>query len=324
MRLVDLDDVLAAAKRLRGTALRTPLLPAPWAASGAGAVWLKPENLQPIGAFKIRGAYNKIAKLPEADRTRGVVAHSSGNHAQAVAYAARAFGIRATIVIPDNAPPMKIEATRAFGATVVLVPVAERARVAAELAEREGLIMVAPFDDPDVVAGQGTVGLEIADDLPTVDLVLVPISGGGLVSGIAVAVKARCPSARVIGVQPELSAHARDSLRAGFPVSWAPERAAATMADALRVGRLGEITWAHVSALVDDVVTVSEDDIAAAVRALAFRGRLVAEPGGAVAVAAVLARAVDVTGDSVAVVSGGNVDPALFARLLAAPVAPSG
>lgn len=324
MTLVGIAEVEAAAERLRGVALRTPLLPATWAAlPGFGPVWLKPESLQPIGAFKIRGAYNKIAKLAEADRARGVVAHSSGNHAQAVAFAAQAFGIRATIVIPETAPAVKIDATRALGATVVLVQARDRTRVAAELAERDGLVSVPPFDDVDIIAGQGTVGLEIADDLPDLDLVLVPMSGGGLLSGIAVAVKARCPAARVIGVQPELAAHGRASLQAGLPVVWSPERTAATMADALRVGMFGVATWEHVHALVDDIVTVTEDEIAEAVRALAFRARLVAEPGGAVATAAILAGAVELRGPTVAIVSGGNVDPAMYARLLAAPTAAS-
>jgi threonine dehydratase len=317
-RLVSLAEIEAAARRLRTVAVRTPLVPAGWLATDSGRVWLKPEMLQPVGAFKIRGAYNKIASLPEAERQRGVVAHSSGNHAQAVAYAARLFGIPATIVIPDSAPAVKIEATRAQGATVVLVPVADRARVAVELADRDGLVMVAPFDDPDVIAGQGTIGLEIVEDLSTVDLVLVPISGGGLISGIAAAVKARAPQARVIGVQPEVAAHARDSLLAGRSVVRPPEETAATMADALRVGRLGEWTWAHISALVDDVVTVTEEQIAAAVRALAFSAHLVAEPGGAVTTAALMAEAVDVRGDTVAVVSGGNVDPMLYLSLLGA------
>ena len=280
-------------------------------------VAFKAESLQPIGAFKIRGAYNKIAKLPEAERARGVVAHSSGNHAQAVAYAAKAFGISATIVIPETAPAMKIAATRAYGATVVLVPAADRVRVAAELAERDGLVSVPPFDDIDVIAGQGTVGLEVAADLPDLELILVPMSGAGLLSGIAVAIKASCPSARVVGVQPELAAHGRESLRAGRPVTWSPDRTIQTTADALRVGMFGAATWEHVHALVDDIVTVTEDEIAEAVRALAFSGRLVAEPGGAVAVAAILAGAVEVSGPTVAVLSGGNVDPELYARLLA-------
>jgi threonine dehydratase len=318
-RLVTLTEIELAARRLHAVAVRTPLVPAGWLAGAAGArVWLKPEVLQPVGAFKIRGAYNKIASLPEAERQRGVVAHSSGNHAQAVAYAARLFGIPATIVIPDSAPAVKIEATRAQGATVVLVPVADRARVAAELADRDGLVMVAPFDDLEVIAGQGTIGLEIVADLPTVELVLVPVSGGGLISGVAAAVKARAAGARVIGVQPEIAAHGRDSLQAGHPVVRPPEQTAATMADALRVGRLGEWTWAHISALVDDIVTVTEAEIEAAVRALAFSGHLVAEPGGAVTTAALMGDAVDVRGDTVAIVSGGNVDPLLYLSLLGA------
>lgn len=312
--LVSLDDVRAAAKRLDGVALRTPLVPAPW----DPGLLLKAESLQPIGAFKIRGAVNAVAALPAGRRARGVVTHSSGNHAQAVAYAARAFGVPAVVVMPDVAAPGKVAATRALGAEVVLVPPAERLVRAEALAAERGLTMVPPFDAPDVIAGQGTVGLEIAEDVPDLACVLVPISGGGLISGVAVAVKALRPRARVIGVEPALAADAQESLRSGRLVGWDVARTYRTVADGLRVDRLGALPWKHVRALVDDIVTVTEEQILDGVRRLAVSARLVAEPSGAVATAAAVAHAAELPpGPRVAVVSGGNVDPALLARVLA-------
>jgi threonine dehydratase len=279
-------------------------------------LWIKPENLQPVGAFKIRGAYNAVARLSADARTRGVVTYSSGNHAQALAYAARALEIPAVIVIQDNAAPVKIESTRALDAEVVVVPLVERESAAAEIAESRGAALIPPFDHPDVIAGQGTIGLEIVADLPDVDVVLVPISGGGLISGIATAVKALRPGVRVIGVEPELSADARASLAAGEVVHWAPELRARTMAEGLQ-SELSELTFAHLRKLVDDIVTVTEDEILAAIAILARQSRIVAEPSGAVATAAYLNRAADLpAGRAVAIVSGGNIDPALLARLL--------
>ncbi len=318
MRLVTLDDIRAAQRRIAGVAVRTPLLPCPWA-DGGRPLWLKPESLQPTGAFKVRGATNAIAALPGEARVRGVVTDSSGNHAQAVAYAARLHGIAAVVVMPDVAPEVKIAATRALGAEVVLVPPAERGAAAAEIAQRGGYAYIAPFDHPDVVAGQGTVGLEIADDAAELDTVLVPVSGGGLISGVATAVKSLRPGVTVVGVEPELAADAQESLRRGELVSWEPSRTYRTIADGLRMG-LSDLTWAHVSAYVDDIVTVSEDEILEAVRVLATRARLVAEPSGAVTAAAYLFHrdALPAGRHHVAVVSGGNVDPALLARLLGA------
>lgn len=322
--LVTLEDLRAAADRLAGVAVRTPLLPAAW----AGGLWLKPENLQPVGAFKIRGAYNRLATLDGTVRARGVVTHSSGNHGQAVAYAARLFGVRAVVVMPDVASPAKREATEALGAEVVLVPPARRLAAAEELADERGYAMVPPYDDPAVIAGQGTVGMEIVDDVtadaPTAlrdpAVVLVPVGGGGLVSGVAAAVKLRCPQVRVIGVEPELAADARDSLRRGERATWPVEDVYRTSADGLRASTLGELTWRHIRTYVDDVVAVSEREIGQAVRALAARARLVAEPSGAVTTAAHLFHDTELPpGPRVAVVSGGNIAPKALAALLSGP-----
>ncbi|MFI2607163.1 threonine/serine dehydratase [Kitasatospora sp. NPDC018619] len=320
MALVGLEELRAARQRIAGVAVRTPLVPAPWAAEGERRLWLKPENLQPTGAFKIRGAYNRLAALTADERARGVVAQSSGNHAQAVAYAARELGIKAVIVMPDTSPAVKVDATRSFGAEVVLVPPSERDALPAELAAEHGYVWVPPYDDPFVIAGQGTVGLEIAEDAPAeLDTVLVPVSGGGLISGTAAALKLTRPGIRVIGVEPELAADARASLRAGRLVEWPVADTYRTIADGLRTPSLGVLPFEHVTAHVDDIVTVTEDEIRATVAVLARRGRLVAEPSGAVAPAAYFHRAAETGGQAVAaVVSGGNLDPALLAELLSA------
>lgn len=314
MTLLSLADLYAARDRIGDVALRTPLLPAPWA---PGELLLKPESLQPIGAFKLRGAYNMVAALPPDVRARGVVTHSSGNHAQAVAYAARAFGVPAVVVMPQAAAPVKVAATRALGAEVLLVPNAERESAALAVAAERGLTVVPPYDDPFVVAGQGTVGLEVCEDAPDVRTVLVPVSGGGLLSGVAVAVAALCPGARVVGVEPELAGDAAESFRRGERVVWSPERTFRTLADGLRTTSVGMLPWEHIQALVADVVTVTEAEIRAAMRVLATRARLVVEPSGAVAVAAYLGRGRPPAGPTVAVLSGGNVDPALLAEVLA-------
>jgi threonine dehydratase len=317
MTLVGIQEVRAAAERIARHAVRTPLLPCLWADEDR-PLWLKPESLQPVGAFKIRGAVNKIASLTPAERSRGVVTHSSGNHAQAVAYAARQFGVPAVIVIPEGAAAVKIAATRALGAEVVLVPPAERERRAAELVAEYGYTLVPPYDDTDVIAGQATVGLEIAADLPDVAAVLVPVSGGGLISGVATAVKALCPGARVFGVEPELAADAAESFRSGRRVAWPAARTHRTIADGLRVTCVGALPWEHIRAHVDDIVTVSEREIVQAVRLLGARARLVAEPSGAVATAAYLfAKPALPAGRTVAIVSGGNVDAGGYAALLA-------
>ena len=312
-----MGDIERAAERIRGVAVRTPLLPTLWG-DAARPLWLKPESLQPVGSFKIRGATNKVASLPPHERARGLVAHSSGNHAQAVAYAARSAGVPALVVMPDAASPVKIAATRALGAEVVLVPPADRDTAAERLAAERGGVLVPPYDDPEVIAGQGTVGLEIVEDLSDVDTVLVPVSGGGLISGVATAVKARRPQTVVLGVEPELAADAAESLRTGERVEWSPADTYRTAADGLRTTSVGRLPWEHIRRFVDGILTVSEDEIAAAGRALALRSRLVAEPSGAVTSAAYLFHAADLpTGRTVAVVSGGNAEPALLGRWLA-------
>jgi threonine dehydratase len=328
--LVSLDEIRVAADRLRGTVVRTPLVPFAGAARATGNLLIKPESLQPTGAFKLRGAYNAVyavtRDLNSCAVPEGVVAHSSGNHGFAVAYAARLLGVRAVIVVPRNASKVKTDAIEATGAELVRVEPSLTARIAAtdEIARVRGYHPVAPFDDRDVIAGQGTVGLEIAEDVKPA-AVLVPVAGGGLVSGIAVAVKALLPGTRVIGVEPELAADARDSLRAGRRVAWKPEQTARTKADALRAEQVGELTFPHLQAYVDDIVTVCEAEMLAAIGRLARQARLIAEPGGAVAVAAALHRdpgelglTPATTEPVVAVLSGGNIDPALLAEILQA------
>lgn len=316
--LVTIGDVKAAAERLDGVITNTPLVTFPWTEP---PLLIKPESLQPVGSFKLRGAYNAISALPAAAAERGVVAHSSGNHAHAVAYAAALLGVRATVVVPHNAPAVKTEPAKRLGARVVTCEPSLQARIAAtrELISEHGYILIPPFDDPAVIAGQGTIGLEIARDRPDTGLVVVPVSGGGLIAGVATAIRALAPAAKVIGVEPELAADARDSLRRGEPVAWPPDATAATIADALRVSQVGALPFAHMRQYVDDIVTVTEAEIREAVRRLATQAHLIAEPGGAVAVAACLLRrdslpAADVP---VAVLSGGNIDPSLLASLLA-------
>ena len=322
MALVTLDDLRDAQKRIAGVAVRTPLLTCPWAETAHRTLHLKPEMLQPTGAFKIRGAYNRLAALTPEERARGVVAQSSGNHAQAVAYAARALGIKAVIVMPDTSPAVKVENTRSFGAEVLLVPMNERDNVPGELVAEHGYVWVPPYDDPWIIAGQGTVGLEIAEDATALDLdlrtVLVPVSGGGLIGGTAAALKLTMPGIRVIGVEPELAGDAAESFRTGERAVWPFELTHRTVADGLRTNTLGALPWEHIQAYVDDIITVTEAEIRSTVAVLARRGRLVAEPSGAAATAAYLHHADELPqGRSVAaVVSGGNLDPALLSELL--------
>ncbi|GHH60494.1 threonine ammonia-lyase [Lentzea cavernae] len=301
--MIALPDVRSAATVIAPHVVRTPLLP-------FGSGWIKPENLQPVGAFKLRGALNALARLE--NRANGVVAYSSGNHAQAVAFAARLHGVPAAIVMPDNTPAVKVEATKALGAEVFIVGITERVERARALVAERGAALIPPFDHPDVIAGQGTIGLEVLDDLPDVEAVVVPMSGGGLISGVGTAIKSLRPDVRVIGAEPELAADIAESLKTGELVRWDPLKRAQTVADALR-DEPSALTWAHISAYVDDVITVSEAEILAAVADLARRARLVAEPSGAVAVAAMR----KIGGRGVAIVSGGNVDPGLLASLLA-------
>ncbi|MGH3242250.1 MAG: threonine ammonia-lyase [Spirillospora sp.] len=322
--LVSLPEIERAAERIKGVAVRTPLVPFahdPAAVrAGEASLWVKAESVQPIGAFKLRGAYSAIASLPPEQRERGVVTHSSGNHAQAVAYAARALGIKAVLVMPHTAPGVKVDACMALGAEIVYVEPNSQARseTADKLADAHGFTLIPPYDDARIIAGQGTVGLEIVQDLPDVDVVLVPISGGGLISGIAAAVKALRPEARIVGVEPELAADARDSMAAGRPVTWEAEDTGRTIADGLRVQRVGDLPFAHMRAHVDGVVTVTEDEIRQAMRRLAREARLIAEPSGAVATAAYLYHRAELPEGRayVSILSGGNVDPALFLDVL--------
>lgn len=321
--LVTVDDVRAAAIRLRGIAMRTPLVEFD---SGPPRILLKAESLQSIGAFKIRGAYNAIAQLGPEDRRRGVVTHSSGNHAQGVARAARLLGVHATVVMPDDAPGVKRDRVAADGADIVTVGVESGAREARarELVEERGLVMIPPYDDDRVIAGQGTCGLEIAEDVADLALVLVPIGGGGLASGVAVAVRAMRPDARIVGVEPELAADAAESLEAGRIVRWDGAATARTIADGTRTQAIGRRPFAHLSRLLDGVVTVSEREIAQAMRLAAERSRLIVEPSGALSLAAAVFRAPelglrDLSGTVVAVISGGNVDPDRYRSLVDAP-----
>jgi threonine dehydratase len=321
--LVSLDRIRAAAATLEGVTLRTPLV-----ALGPPERrhLLKAESLQPIGAFKLRGAYVAIAALDADARARGVITYSSGNHAQGVARAARLLGTRAAIVMPSDAPAIKSARVAADGAQIVVVGPSsdERRQVAEEIAADRGLAIIPPFDDDRIIAGQGTVGLEIAEALPDLAAVLIPIGGGGLASGVAVAVRALRPAARIVGVEPELAADARDSLAAGHIVAWPADQVSRTIADGTRTTALGGRTFAHLTVLLDGIVTVSEDEIAAAVRIAAEEARLVVEPSGALSIAALRFRAAEagldgLAGTIVAIVSGGNVDPDRYREYLTAP-----
>lgn len=328
--MITLTDIQQARNRLDGVAVRTPLIPLecenePHFSQNLRemghppTLYLKPENLQPIGAFKIRGAYNKIASLTDEERARGVITYSSGNHAQGVAYAARALDTKAVIVMPRNAPAVKRDATVALGAEVVYVGPSgvERQLKAEELAAAHGYVMVSPYDDEQIIAGQGTTGLEIVEDLPDVDLVLVPVGGGGLISGVSTAIKSLRPNAKVIGVEPEVACDAQASLRAGHIVKFPAEQVLSTSADGLRAMYIGNITFEHIRRYVDDIVTVSEDEITKTVKILAKNPKTLAEPSGAVAPAAWLFRrdALPESKATVAVISGGNIDPELLQRL---------
>ncbi|HEU5452786.1 MAG TPA: threonine/serine dehydratase [Terriglobales bacterium] len=317
--MVKLDDVRQAQARLRGVALHTPLLPAP-PQPGAPRLFLKAENLQPVGAFKVRGAYNKIASLSGEERSRGVISYSSGNHAQGVAYAARALGVKAVIVMPRTAPKIKLDATAGYGAEIVLVGPSshERKARAEELAQQHGYVIVPPYNDEAIIAGQGTIALEILQDMPDVELVLSPVGGGGLISGVAAAIKQLRPEIKVVGVEPELANDAQLSFRARKMVELSPEQTSRTAADGLRTQSVGEINLAHILQFVDNIVTVSEDEILKAMRLLALNAKLVVEPSGAVTVAAHLFRLGELPASrkSVAIISGGNVEPQLLSRLL--------
>ncbi len=322
--LIDLEAIRAAAARIASIAMKTPLVRAAFpGVSGHGTdreTWLKAESLQPIGAFKIRGAANKILQLTPEQIARGVITYSSGNHAQGVAYAAREVGAKAVIVMPSNAPAVKRAATLALGAEIVDVGVAssERLAKAEELVRAHGYIVIPPYDDEQIIAGQATCGLEIVEALPDVDLVVSPVSGGGLLSGVAAAVKQLNPKAQVFGVEPELAGDTAESFRSGKIVTWPAEMTSRTIADGLRTQSVGVRNFEHIQAFVDGIITVTEAEIRAAMRAIVAATRLVPEPSGAVATAALLFHAHQLPPfrKAVAVVSGGNVDPAMLAEVL--------
>ncbi|HUG49126.1 MAG TPA: threonine/serine dehydratase [Candidatus Limnocylindria bacterium] len=316
--LVSLQDIRAAAQRLDGVILRTPLLRL------TEHSFVKPESLQPTGAFKLRGAYNALAQLPPEALSRGVVTHSSGNHGQALAYAARMLGTRAVVVMPQGAPAIKVERVRAFGGQIVFVGESheERSARAHELAEQEGLVLVPSADDARIIAGQGTVGLEIVEQLAAAGLpsdrltVLVPIGQGGLAAGVSTAVKGLLPGARVVGVEPELAADTRDSLARRRIVRWATADVQRTMADGVRMEAPAPLPFAHLLRHLDEVLTVTEDEIGEAVARAAGELRLVLEPSGAISLAALYGGAGGAGTVTIAVLSGGNVDGGLYVELL--------
>lgn len=323
-KLVSVDEIRAAAARIGSIAVRTPLVCAAFPSVsdyGTGKeIWLKAESLQPIGAFKIRGATNKILQLKPEEIARGVITYSSGNHAQGVAYAAREVGAKAVIVMPANAPAIKRAATLRLGAEVVDVGPgsSERLAKAEELVRKHGYIVIPPYDDEQIIAGQATCGLEIVEELPEVDLVVAPVSGGGLLGGVAAAVKQLNPKTKVYGVEPELAGDTAESFRAGKIVTWPAELVSRTIADGLRTQSVGVRNFAHLQSFVDGIVTVTEAEIRAAMRAIVAATRLVPEPSGAVATAALLFHGDDLPAyrKAVAVVSGGNVALELLADVL--------
>lgn len=316
--LVTLADLRAAAAVLRGVTVRTPLLPADALSELVGVpVWLKPEMLQRGGAFKLRGAYTYLAGMRPERRARGVVAPSSGNHAQAVALAARIFGVPATVVMPTTVPPAKRAGAERLGAAVVLAGTTTQDRMerALEIARDTGGELVPPYDDPTIIAGQGTAGLEIVEDAPEpLALVLVPVGGGGLSAGVATAVKLLSPATRVVGVEPEGAPKLSRARAAGAPVLL--ERTGG-LADGLLAVQVGSAPFAHHQRYVDDVVTVPDVALRPAVRLLLDRMKLVAEPSGAITVAALAIGAVRPTGPTVALLSGGNVEWGGLQALLA-------
>lgn len=313
---VTLDDLRAAAETIAGVATRTPLIEMPALAKLTGhSVALKCEQLQPVGAFKVRGAYNAIQRLPAATRKRGVITYSSGNHGQAVSWAAKKVGVRAVIVMPETAPKVKVAGVKKLGGEVVFAGTrsVDRKVKAEEICAAEGLAMIPPFDHPDVIAGQGTCGLEILEAWPHVDTILVPVGGGGLLAGICVAVAALRPETRVVAVEPEGAAKLTAAMAAGEPT--ALERTA-SVADGLLPLAVGEMTFPLIQPVVHQVVTVNDDEITAAVRLLHRDAGLRVEPSGAATTAAILGGRVRPRGAAVAVVSGGNVDEDYFDRVV--------
>ncbi len=311
--LVGIADIEAAAIRIRGVCLHTPVVAL--ATPEPRALRVKAESLQPTGAFKLRGATNAVRSLPDPLRRRGVVTHSSGNHGQALAYAARSAGIPCTVVMPEGASPVKVAATRRWGARIVSVPVAERATACADIAARTGAIEVPPYDSAAIIAGQGTVGLEILEDVPDVETIVVPVGGGGLISGIALAVKSQRPDVRVVGVEPEGANIVKRSLESGKPEA---AMTISTIADGLAAPFAGELSQAVIVHYVDDVVLVTDDEIVQALRLVLERAKVLVEPAGAASLAALLTGKAGVRtgGRTVAVLSGGNVDRAKLKTLL--------
>jgi threonine dehydratase len=310
-RLVTLDEIRAARERIKGVAKVTPLVDV--SAVAGRPLWLKCESLQPGGAFKIRGAYNMVAQLTDEERRRGVITYSSGNHGQAVAIAARALGTPAVVVMPTTAPRIKSDGARGFGAEIVFegtTSLHRRARAEAIAAAR-GLTMVPPFDHAWIIAGQGTLGLEILDQCRDVGTVLVPIGGGGLVSGVAAAIKQSAPHVTVIGIEPSGAASMKNAVDAGEVRTL---EGANSIADGLMAVRPGDLNFAHVRKFVDRLDMVDDTEIAAAVRWLFVNAKIVAEPSGAATVAAALRAAATYTPPVVAIMSGGNLDPADLAK----------
>ena len=316
--MVTIDDVRAAAQRIHGVAHRTPVLTSRTLDQRVGAhTKLKGEHLQRTGSFKFRGAYNKIASIAPEERAKGVVAFSSGNHAQAVALAASLLGASATIVMPADAPELKLAATRGYGAEIVTYDrySEDREQIGRGIAEERALTLVPPYDDPLVIAGQGTAGLELVEDAGDLDMLLAPVSGGGLIAGCATAVKALCPDAHVIGVEPEAGDDSRRSLAADSRISIDVPR---TIADALQVTTPGELTFAINRELLNQIVTVSDAELVDAMRFAFERLKVVVEPGGAAALAALLANKVEPPDNARigVILSGGNVDWGRFCQLL--------
>jgi threonine dehydratase len=306
---VTVKDIADAASALAAVIVRTPLLAAPWLAEHmSGEVRLKCENLQRAGAFKIRGAYTMVSRLPAEARERGVIAFSSGNHAQGVALAAKLFGVPCVVVMPTTAPAVKVEGAKSLGAEVILEGTTsiQRQRRAEQEAAARGLAIIPAFDHSDIIAGQGTVGAEILEDWPQVEQILVPIGGGGLVSGVAAWVKVTRADVAVIGVEPESANAMKLSLAAGEPVTIQPS---ATIADGLMPVRPGDLTFAHCRDLVDDIVLVSDDQILDATRLLLARGKLMVEFSGAATLAALISGEVARDRRTAVVLSGGNLDP---------------
>jgi threonine ammonia-lyase medium form len=314
---VSLADIERAAERLRSVAIYTPLLRSyPLSDMFGAELYLKAESLQRTGSFKFRGAYNALSSLTPEERARGVITYSSGNHGQAVAAAAQLLGIPAIIVMPENAIATKIEGVRRYGAQTMFAGLTstEREVAACELAAREGYVVIPPFDDARIIAGQGTIGLELLAQNHELDTVLVPVGGGGLISGIAIALKSMQPAVRVFGVEPAGGADAYESLRQGRPVTLPKIE---TIADGLRTSRIGDLNFAIMSQLLDGILLVEDEVLYDAIRLLALTVKLIVEPSGAIAVAALLSGKLDVRGCHVAtVLSGGNIDPSLLAQVI--------